>query len=206
MLVGVAGPARAGKGEAANALVYSNYGFLEYSFAAPMRQFIINLLGLKSLAELDQIKDKPHPLLKGKTPRYALQTLGTEWGRNMVSDSLWVDVCLDRAMKTQNAIISDVRFDNEAKAIVDNGGFIIHVTRPGTQISESSHASEAGIDKKYVSYHVVNDGTVSEYHRKILLIVQREIMKTHAESNLRRFAEIGLIKESNGGGWESSEA
>ena len=49
MLVGVAGPARAGKGEAANALIYSNYGFLEYSFAAPMRQFVINLLGLKSL-------------------------------------------------------------------------------------------------------------------------------------------------------------
>lgn len=203
MLVGVAGPARAGKGEAANALVYSNYGFLEYSFAAPMRQFVINLLGLKSLAELDQIKDKPHPLLKGKTPRYALQTLGTEWGRNTVSDSLWVDVCLDRAMRTQHAVISDVRFNNEAQAIVDNGGFIIHVTRPGTQIAESTHASEAGIDQKYISYNVVNDGTVADYHRKILVIVQRELLRQQAESNLKRFAEIGLIP---GGGWERSEA
>ena len=48
-------------------------------------------------------------------------------------------------------------------------------------------------DQKYISYNVVNDGTVADYHRKILVIVQRELLRQQAESNLKRFAEIGLI-------------
>jgi hypothetical protein len=172
MLVGIAGPARAGKGEAANALIYAK-GFVEFSFAAPMRQFVIDLLGLKGgLRELDSIKDIPHPLLKGKTPRFAMQTLGTEWGRKTISDSLWVDVCIQKALRTQHAVISDVRFNNEAEAILENGGFIIQVIRPGIQIAESSHASEAGIDRELISYRVINDGDLADYHRKIIRTVE----------------------------------
>jgi hypothetical protein len=175
MLVGIAGPARAGKNEAAKALIYSNYDFVEYSFAAPMRQFMISILGLSGLEELDLIKENPHPLLGGKTPRFAMQTLGTEWGRKMLSDSLWVDICINKALKMQHAVISDLRFDNEALAIVNNGGFIIRVNRPGIKIAESSHSSEAGIDDKYVSYEVVNDGSLQEYHSKIINIVEEHI-------------------------------
>ena len=32
----------------------------------------------------------------GKTPRYLMQTLGTEWGRMMVDGDLWVELCCVR--------------------------------------------------------------------------------------------------------------
>jgi hypothetical protein len=36
-------------------------------------------------------KGTPRVILGGQTPRYAMQTLATEWGRNMLYDEVWVD-------------------------------------------------------------------------------------------------------------------
>lgn len=41
-------------------------------------------------------KEQPIPQLGGKSFRRLAQTLGTEWGRNCVGDSIWCDIVLDR--------------------------------------------------------------------------------------------------------------
>lgn len=174
MIVGITGAARAGKGEAAKALMFS-FGFLEYSFAAPMRAFVIDVLGLKGgLEELDELKEIPHPLLGGKTPRKFLQLLGTEFGRQMIWEPIWVESCMAKAKKAQHAVISDCRFDNEAQAIRDAGGIIIHVRRPNVQIQEHTHASESGISHDLINHFVVNDGDLVSFHQKITTIVGQE--------------------------------
>jgi hypothetical protein len=60
----------------------------------------------------------------GLSPRHILRLLGTEWGRG-IDENVWVDYALryaDRVLTMQNvthAVITDVRFMNEAKVLRD---------------------------------------------------------------------------------------
>lgn len=167
MLIGLTGRARAGKSEAAKVLL-EEYGFVELSFAAPIRKFVADLLQV-SLVELELIKEIPHKLLDDKTPRYAMQTLGTEWGRQMIDDQLWVKSCWHKAKGNINIVISDVRFDNEALAILAEGGIIVRIERPdGQKIQSSTHASEAGVLGWYVTNTIINKfETLKEYREHL---------------------------------------
>lgn len=103
------------------------------------------------------------------TPRYALQQLGTEWGRNCC-DSVWIDDALrianallsnDRASYTEKhglwedalnldvtsgVVFSDVRFHNEFAAIKEAGGKLVRVRRfswkPFENTFNNTHQSE----------------------------------------------------------------
>lgn len=81
------------------------------------------------------------------TPRYVLQTLGTEWGR-AISDSIWVDrgIRTAKELMTQGftAIIKDVRFLNEAQLIRDNGGEVWYINRPSINREAVQKAGVAG--------------------------------------------------------------
>jgi hypothetical protein len=59
-----------------------------------------------------------------------------------VNDNIWIDCTLDNCGK--NAIISDVRFPNETKAIKELGGVIIRVERVGLE-SNDTHISETAM-------------------------------------------------------------
>lgn len=100
------------------------------------------------------------------TPRYALQILGTEWGRHCYPDT-WATKCIRTAQRLfeeptlsytpQDGLfhysdltvpklvtISDVRFQNEMRVIRQAGGKIIRVRRPGSGLTGSAglHPSE----------------------------------------------------------------
>ena len=102
-------------------------------------------LGLSS-EEIDgDLKERPCALFGGKTPRQAMQWLGTEWGRELVNPSLWIDawkVAVDRE-PDRLIVVDDVRFSNEAQAIRERGGIVVKIERPGA-VSESGsgHISE----------------------------------------------------------------
>lgn len=166
MLIGVCGPARSGKGTIEKYLC-SEHGFHADSFAAPIRKTMVDLLCLDNLEHLEIVKDKPHFLLGGKTPRYAMQTMGTEWGRQMVDQNLWINTCLHRSSRFANVVLSDVRFDNEAAAVIKAKGLIIKVVRPGVEIAESSHASERGVSDSFVSKTFINAGSIGELESQI---------------------------------------
>lgn len=183
ILVGITGSARSGKGETAKYL-QKYHAFHEDSFAGPIRYFFIDLLKLKGMEELDAIKTTEEPLdiLGGKTLRYAMQTMGTEWGRGMLSDSLWIDTCLHRSSNYDRVVISDVRFDNEAEAVKKAGGYIIKTTRPGVEIQGSSHASEAGISEELVDFFIDNDACLDSLYRQIENIMKclfKEVYANH---------------------------
>ena len=55
-------------------------------------------------------------------------------------------------------VISDVRFPNEAKAILDAGGVVLRVTRPGTELGNDIPTS--GLYEDYPTLPTIaNDGT-----------------------------------------------
>lgn len=153
IILGLTGPAGCGKSTAAAHLV-EDHGFAELQFAEPIRRAIAAIMGIE-LYELEYRlqnrtwKEGPHKLLGYKSPRYAMQTLGTEWGRDLIHPGLWVrrvDRLIARAAEIEepkSVVISDVRFPNEA-ALVRRLGTLMHIKRADIA-AVSAHSSESGI-------------------------------------------------------------
>jgi hypothetical protein len=171
MLIGLTGPARVGKSTAAR-IMRERFNFCEASFAAQIRQFVCELFGM-SLEQMERTKTDPVPGFGSVTPRHAMQTLGTEWGRDLIHPDLWVISTMRRVSPIlavgRDVVISDVRFENEARAIRQAGGHIIEVERsigvPGGE--ESNHRSEAGLPWDMTDASVLNtfDGDDPLAHR-----------------------------------------
>lgn len=123
------------------------------------------------LAKLEgDLKRSPCGHLGGKTPTYAMQTLGTEWGRQVITPNLWIDQWSRKAavaLADGRIVINDsVRFENEATAIRDLGGVVIRlIGRTGNL--ESTHESELGVRP---DLEVENVGTPEETAHTILNI------------------------------------
>ena len=142
MIIGISGPAGAGKDTIADWIVQSTGQFRKVSFAAPIKAMLSVGLGLTHQQLYGNLKEVIEERY-GKTPRDMMQTLGTEWGRRLVADDIWVQALLQDE-NIGNVVIADVRFDNEAKLIRKKGGFIIGITgRKNEDVPD--HASETGV-------------------------------------------------------------
>lgn len=103
------------------------------------------------------------------TPRLILQLLGTECGREIIHPNIWVNVTMNTVAKNQlpGAIITDVRFPNEAEAIKKAGGILIRVERVDMESSDN-HPSETSLDDyDDFDYIVYNDKDIIELTKKI---------------------------------------
>lgn len=149
-VVGFCGPAGAGKTTAACYLVGYHPGWNRCSFADPLRS-MLRALGLKPEDFTHDKKEHPHQLLCGKSPRQALQTLGTEWGRQTIGDDIWIRAAthqiLNHIENGGRVVMDDVRFDNEAGMIRALGGIVIHLGRADQRsgTTHTTHASERGV-------------------------------------------------------------
>lgn len=90
------------------------------------------------------------------TFRAFLQHFGSEVMRG-VNDNIWIDCTLGN--DSENVIVSDCRFPNEAKAVKARGGIVIKVVRPDVKASDS-HQSETRIDEIEADYTIWNDTTL----------------------------------------------
>lgn len=207
-IIGITGAARAGKGTVAAHLVAQ--GYVERSFGNPIRRFIAEeLLGV-TVAELDAIKEQPQAKLGGKTPRFAMQTFGTEWGRDTISKTLWVSLCMEKVgidiAMHRSVVISDVRLDNEAAAIIARGGHVIKIVRPGVRIAESGHKSEQGIDSKFITATIVNYGSVADLLKRVDFATAsfkggNEVFAFYSRSEAMRALDRNCGYWSNEFGW-----
>lgn len=178
-IIGITGFKGAGKDTFAGMLAKQYPNAVLDSFAAPIRDFVRTHFGYT-----EENKEDPIPWLHGcKTPRYLMQTLGTEWGRDMVHPLLWTTLLMRRiaaADKDVVVLITDVRFDNEAELIERQGGVVVRVSRPG--LASAEHRSEKGVSSQYIEYCVHNASTF-EY-----LENQAELIAT----DLKRFDSWGV--------------
>ncbi|MFC2252523.1 deoxynucleotide monophosphate kinase [Labrys portucalensis] len=154
-VVGFGGVAGSGKSTAAKGL--EAYGFRRAKFAGALKEMLRALLRyrgasprtIERMLEGD-LKETPSRFLNGATPRRAMQTLGTEWGRDLIDPNLWVDTESDHwqkiAMREGSLEIAydDVRLPNEAASIHARGGIVIGIEREGAgSATGASHSSEA---------------------------------------------------------------
>jgi hypothetical protein len=100
--------------------------------------------------------------------RQILQAFGTNLMRRYLGDNLWINLTLNN---DKNLIISDQRFFIENDA-VKNIGTIIHIIRPGNEISK--HPSEKELvkmyQKKQYDYLINNNGSLEDLFNECKLI------------------------------------
>ena len=112
----------------------------------------------------------------GVSARHMLRTIGTEWGRDCIGPTVWIDTWEARASHFLNTlggastiIVDDVRFPNEADAIQRLGGRLWYIDRPGIDVSTATHASDNALsDYSYFSQYLINDGTPLDLLRTAL--------------------------------------
>lgn len=145
LLVGFCGPEGAGKSTAAH-IVSELTGGTILPFAAPLKAMIA-ALGVPHgcIYGTQAEKEMPLAMLGGKTARHAMQTLGTEWGRQCMGADFWRDAWLAKADTMGDVVIADdVRFPNEAEAILSRGGCVFKLLgSPNDMQRVARHASEA---------------------------------------------------------------
>lgn len=171
-LIGITGRARSGKDTVANFIIAAIGGY-RYSFADPIRAMLTSLGVDMSDPYWQARKEEVIPAL-GVSPRRMMQTLGTEWGRQLINPDLWLIMAHQRLLQNgPGMVIPDVRFDNEAAWIRKHGGRILHVLRPDAKIVEA-HASEDGIEVLDTDVRLFNSGTLEELQLSV-----RELLRVY---------------------------
>lgn len=87
--------------------------------------------------------------------RTGLQRMGTEVGRNMFGEDIWIRLALEEASKHDLVVFTDVRFDNEAEAILSLPNSEVWKIDRGLS-PVNGHSSEAGVREELISYRIDN--------------------------------------------------
>lgn len=168
-LIGITGTKGSGKSSIARRLEVK-WGFTILSLAAPIKAMCL-AAGMSESDLQHPGKEKPLPMICGRTPRYFMQRLGTEFGRDLIGYDLWIRLWraqynsiqsitfsdLSFTNKPPLVVVDDVRFENEAAMIGELDGSIWKVER--AQVSseiwegEHEHLSESSI--KRITEHLL---------------------------------------------------
>lgn len=173
ILIGITGRAGSGKDTAAGYLQH-RYGFTPMAFADPLKQAAATLFNLPEHFFHDRELKEQVVEDWGMSPRRMLQILGTDAIRANFGADFWIKRWLQeyRSMAaSDNVVLTDVRFNNEAQVVRDLGGSILHIHRPQParlEADAAAHMSEMPVhvlprqDKA-----LVNDGTLDDLFAKI---------------------------------------
>lgn len=175
-IIGLMGYARSGKDTAAKALI--ERGWTRIAFADAVREMALAIDPVVDWEMGERLSDwvkqmgwegaKQNPEI-----RRLLQAIGTEGGRKVLGENVWIDAALRKvsaaAMQGGDVVLTDVRFFNEAQAIRDWGGMVVQVNRPGVG-PLNGHASESLNFAPDCTLD--NSGTVEQLHAAILALAE----------------------------------
>lgn len=180
MIIGLSGYAQSGKDTAAEVLV--DRGFKRVAFADVLRDMAYaidpivrvgsendpdyeTVIAFSPLSNLIDIFGWDVAKEDNDDVRRLLQRLGTEAGRDILGENIWVDTALSRA--EGDIVVTDVRFPNEVRGIEERGGVVVRITRPGVG-PKNTHASETSLEDWEFEYTVLNDGSIEDLHQNLL--------------------------------------
>jgi hypothetical protein len=178
-LIGICGKKGSGKSTLRSQIVGAEHLY----FAQALKHGLIAMGLPEDWVYNPLFKETPQSLLDWKTPRYAMQTLGTEWGRRLMGSQFWVKIFLKKLHESQAHMVvcDDVRFAEEVLAIrkIPNS-FLVYVSAPGEVFYKPKrwwefwkaepHASERFNPEDEGVPVIVNDGTPEDLYKKFLSI------------------------------------
>lgn len=179
-LIAICGIKGSGKSEVAGRLE-GQLSAQRIRFAGPLKD-MLRVLGLTDHEIEGHLKEEPCEKLCGRTPRHAMITLGTEWGRDLIGPSIWSRAWERRAAWAlaggANVLTEDLRFPNEYDAVRRLGGLVLRVLRPGVVAGE--HESEAHALSFPADIQCYNDGNLDDLDYWITHILPGEIARATA--------------------------
>jgi hypothetical protein len=208
IVVAFTGKRGSGKSEAARVLV-SKLGFRELKFADPLKNMLramyatcgVDAETVERKLEGD-LKEVPCDWLMGKTPRFAMQTLGTEW-RDMINTQLWSEM-FKKAVLSGNLgeriVCSDYRFKHEGAILDELGAVKYRIVRPtANAVSDeaSKHASETEIDNIPTDFDIINDRDIGDLQVAVLDLVIDGMQISGINVFPTRWPEGGCMDSTN---------
>ncbi|QIG69704.1 deoxynucleotide monophosphate kinase protein [Rhizobium phage RHph_I46] len=134
-----------------------NYKTKMIGFSNPLYE-MLGVLGIS----IEEIQDKPRrdlpdERLGGKSIQFALNSLGTDWGRKMIYENIWTDIALNSAQNGIVNIADNVRFPNEFEGVKKRNGITVAIINPN--VKDDGTAPEAYIEslQKKADYTIFND-------------------------------------------------
>ena len=149
------------------------------SFASPIKKAVAAILGC-DVGCFDERKFKEGSLLDSHgldtSPRQMMQLLGDEYGRQMISEDIWIQTAHNTLMDlcevgADFVFITDLRYDNEQAWVLDAGGIVINVER-FKRSPVATHASENGLSKP-PCHTIRNYWALDDLSKETLIIAHR---------------------------------
>lgn len=182
-IIGIMGRKRAGKNEFADALCAASGGGHVLAFADAIRDimYAVNpIIGYQDggFVRYATVIDESGYEAAKEYPEFRqfAQRLGTEGGRAIFGENVWVDLVMSKVRQLPEGslvLIPDVRFPNEYDAIKEAGGYVVRVDRSSLEGDEhDSHDSETAWLDLEPDTVVRNDGDLSEFALKAHLLLE----------------------------------
>lgn len=181
-LIGLMGYATAGKDEVADILV-ARFGYRKVSLSDPINALLMALnpiIEAKPMSlmfydkpveggliryreyvdEVGYTEAKKHPEV-----RALLQRMGTDAGRKVLGDLIWVEQMLKTIYRSpEPCVVTNVRYREEANALIDDCGVLVLVDRPGVGPANSHMSEQVPADPDAVIH---NDGSLADLPAKV---------------------------------------
>lgn len=190
ILIGLAGPAGTGKTTAADHLVRTRDA-VAVSIAEPLYEILAICLNMTTeavahAAEDREWKEAPHPLLKGKSPRRMLQSIGDSL-RNQLGDLFLIKHLEYRIADLENLIgdqrqmivITDIRRNIEADWVRRHRGHVVHLHRK-TAGGAAHHHTENRPKASYKDLAVQNNGCIEDLNQQLDIVISQILVGASA--------------------------
>lgn len=165
-------------------------GIVNIKFAEPLKEMLRTYLRFR-MVDRDvvermlegDLKELPCIALDGKSPRHAMQTLGTEWGRDLINSNIWINTARDRIAYHVNqgrrVVITDCRFENEMDMLKDVfNTYVFKVERNDYSAAVDHHLSESGIHTLPFDKQLSNDDSEEVFVNLVQSTVFQTVWKS----------------------------
>lgn len=191
-LLGINGFMRAGKDTFGKILMDIDHEITRVSLADEVKLVFAKLFGITGetdkeiIDKVDALKNEtntrirlvtlsPDEILYGTTVRHALRIIGIDIGRDMWDENHWINLVLQKI--SENTIITDVRYENEAKIIKELGGSIVRIHRDSATRAMGTHASKMYLPDSLVDFEVMNNFSIESLRRSVQQVYNEMMVK-----------------------------
>ena len=172
-VIAIVGPIGSGKTTVAK-ILREEHGFISIKFADILKNMLRTLYRSVGLPEPDierkiegDLKECACPILLGKSPRWAMQSLGTEWGRDLIHQDLWAHIGVQRARygNAPRVVFEDCRFLNEATML--RRELDAHIWRIEGRGQRAAHVSEQEHYAIEANIEIANTGNLDYLKQQV---------------------------------------
>lgn len=181
-LIGIGGRLAAGKDTIADYLV--GKGWLKFGMSDPLHQSmmklnpIVDTYGVEGGFDVEVVtyreatEARGYAEAKAEFPEYRrlLQAFGTEVGRDLFGENVWVDVMSKRVAGAlgggHNVAVTGIRYPNEVEVIKRLGGALWWVDRGDSHgVQPAVHTSESSVGPDDFGLTIHNVGTLKQLYQ-----------------------------------------